>query len=43
MKGKRKRIVRADTESGQIAGEAMVEAVENQLADNIIHLKLNKL
>ncbi len=31
---KRKKIVQADSEGGQIAGEAIVEAVENQLDDN---------
>ena len=31
---KRKPIVRADTEDGQIAGEAIVEAIENQIRDN---------
>jgi hypothetical protein len=31
---KREQIVQADTESGQMAGEAIVEAVENQLRDN---------
>jgi hypothetical protein len=31
---KRESIVKAETEGGQIAGEAIVEAVENQLRDN---------
>ena len=31
---KREPIVQADTESGQMAGEAIVEAVENQILDN---------
>lgn len=31
---KRDPIIQADSISGQIAGEAMVEAVENQLRDN---------
>jgi hypothetical protein len=31
---KREQIVQADTEDGQVAGEAIVEAVENQLRDN---------
>lgn len=31
---KRKSIVRADTEDGQLAGEAIVETVENQIRDN---------
>lgn len=31
---KKKTIVRADSEDGQIAGEALVEVVENQLAEN---------
>lgn len=31
---KREKIVRADTEDGQIAGEAIVEAVENQIRDD---------
>ena len=31
---KRERIVRADTEDGQLAGEAIVEAVENQIREN---------
>ena len=31
---KRKQIVQADTEDGQLAGEAIVEAVENQIRDN---------
>jgi len=30
----REDIVNADTESGQRAGEAIIEAVENQLSDN---------
>ena len=34
---KRKPIVKADTKSGQLAGEAIVEAVENQLRDNDPH------
>lgn len=32
--GKRKGIVHADTPGGQLAGEAIVEAIENQLRDN---------
>ncbi len=28
------KIVNADTEEGQIAGEAIIEAIENQLRDN---------
>lgn len=32
--GKRKGIVHADTPDGQLAGEAIVEAIENQLRDN---------
>ena len=31
---KREPIVQADTEDGQLAGEAIVEAVENQIRDN---------
>ncbi len=31
---KREPIVQADTPEGQLAGEAMVEAIENQLRDN---------
>ena len=31
---KRESIVNAETDSGQLAGEAIVEAVENQLDDN---------
>jgi len=31
---KRKPIARAETEDGQIAGEAIVEAIENQIRDN---------
>ena len=31
---KREPIVQADTEEGQMAGEAIVEAVENQIRDN---------
>jgi len=34
MKKKKEAIVQADNEDGQIAGEAIVEAVENQIADN---------
>ena len=34
MKKKPDKIVQADSEEGQIAGEAIVEAVENQLKDN---------
>lgn len=34
MRKKKETIVRADSEDGQIAGEAMVEVVENQLAEN---------
>ena len=34
MKKKSDKVVHADTESGQRAGEAIVEAVENQLRDN---------
>ena len=30
---KRKRIVHADTPGGQLAGEAIVEAIENQIRD----------
>jgi hypothetical protein len=31
---RRKRIVHADTPGGQLAGEALVEAIENQIRDN---------
>lgn len=31
---KKKRIIRADTPEGQMAGEAIVEAVKNQIYDN---------
>lgn len=31
---KRKRSVHADTPGGQLAGEAIVEAIENQIRDN---------
>ncbi len=31
---KKEQIVRADTEDGQRAGEAIVEAVENQISEN---------
>jgi peroxiredoxin family protein len=31
---KKKRIVRADTPEGQMAGEAILEAVKNQIRDN---------
>lgn len=34
MKKKKETIVRADSEDGQVAGEAIVEVVENQLAEN---------
>jgi len=34
MKKKKEKTVRADSEDGQIAGEALVEVVENQLAEN---------
>ena len=34
MKKDKEPIVRADTEDGQFVGEAIVEAVENQIADN---------
>lgn len=34
MKKKKEKIVQADTEDGQKAGEAIVEVVQNQLADN---------
>lgn len=34
MKKKKEPIVRADCEDGQIAGEAIVEVIENQLAEN---------
>jgi len=34
MKKKPEKIVQADSESGQIAGEAIVEAIENQLKEN---------
>lgn len=34
MKRKKRNIVQADTPDGQRAGEAMVEAVENQIRDN---------
>jgi hypothetical protein len=34
MKEKKEPIVRADSEDGQIAGEALVEVIENQLAEN---------
>ena len=34
MKKKKEKIVQADTEDGQKAGEAIVEVIENQLADN---------
>ncbi len=30
----KEKIVKADTEEGQIAGEAIVEIIENQLTDN---------
>jgi hypothetical protein len=31
---KRRRIVQADTPEGQLAGEAVLEAIENQIRDN---------
>ena len=34
MKKRKSNIVQADTPDGQLAGEAMVEAVENQIQDN---------
>ena len=34
MKKKIEQIVQADSEDGQLAGEAIVEVIENQLADN---------
>jgi len=34
MKKRKRNIVQADTPDGQLAGEAMVEAVENQIRDN---------
>ena len=34
MKKKKEKIVQADSDDGQRAGEAIVEVVENQLADN---------
>ena len=34
MKKKHEKIVNADSEEGQMAGEAMVEIIENQLAEN---------
>jgi len=34
MKIKKEEIVQADSEDGQLAGEAMVEVIENQLAEN---------
>ena len=34
MKKDKEQIVQADAEGGQLAGEAMVEVVENQIADN---------
>lgn len=34
MKKKKDKIVQADSEDGQKAGEAIVEVVENQLTDN---------
>ena len=34
MKKYKKHVVQADTEDGQLAGEAIVEVVENQIADN---------
>ena len=34
MKKKRKQIVQAVTPDGQLAGEAIVEVIENQLRDN---------
>ena len=37
MKKKPEKIVNAETENGQLAGEAIVEAVENQLKENNPH------
>ena len=34
MKKDKEQIVQADTEDGQLAGEAIVEVVENQIKDN---------
>ena len=34
MKKDKEQIVQADTEGGQLAGEAIIEVVENQVADN---------
>ena len=34
MKKKKETLVNADSEDGQIAGEAIIEVVENQLAEN---------
>jgi hypothetical protein len=34
MKKDKEQIVQAETEDGQLAGEAIVEVVENQLVDN---------
>jgi len=34
MKKRRRSIVQADTPDGQLAGEALVEVVENQIQDN---------
>jgi hypothetical protein len=34
MKKRKRNIVQADTPDGQLAGEAMVEAVENQIQNN---------
>ena len=34
MKKRKRNIVQADTPDGQLAGEAMVEVVENQIRDN---------
>jgi len=34
MKKKQEKIVQAESEDGQLAGEAIVEAVENQLKEN---------
>ena len=34
MKRRKRHIVQADTPEGQYAGEALVEAVENQIRDN---------
>ncbi len=34
MRKKTEQIVQADSEDGQLAGEAIVEVIENQLADN---------